>query len=168
MPKALFESLILHGSKQVIPAFLYGTAWKKERTAELVCQAVRSGFRGVDTAAQPKHYRENLVGEGLRSVLRDGVCLREDLFVSQKGFISAKLWPQKEIVHKSAASSRRCYVLVSSGQSGGGATQVEARRLSLFTPVQAGCSVGSCPEAPNHWPFDSVLPPLFSITELSS
>lgn len=36
---------------------LYGTAWKADRTAKLVHQALRSGFRGVDTAAQPKHYR---------------------------------------------------------------------------------------------------------------
>ena len=42
-----------------------GTAWKKERTVELVIAAVRSGFRAIDTACQPKHYREDLVGEAL-------------------------------------------------------------------------------------------------------
>lgn len=35
-----------------IPSLLYGTAWKKEQTQELVRQALISGFRGVDTAAQ--------------------------------------------------------------------------------------------------------------------
>ena len=64
MSSALFENLVLHGSRQAIPAFLYGTAWKKERSADLVYQALCSGFRGVDTAAQPKHYREDLVGDG--------------------------------------------------------------------------------------------------------
>jgi hypothetical protein len=30
-----------------IPSILYGTAWKKERTAELVELAIRTGFRGL-------------------------------------------------------------------------------------------------------------------------
>ena len=84
MPSALFESLVLKGSKQVLPAFLYGTAWKTEKTAELVYQALCSGFRGLDTAAQPKHYREDLVGEGLRRALNEGKISREDLFIQTK------------------------------------------------------------------------------------
>jgi len=40
------------------PAFLYGTAWKEERTAALTELAVRSGFRGIDTANQRRHYFE--------------------------------------------------------------------------------------------------------------
>ena len=82
MPSALFEKLVLHGSKQVLPAFLYGTAWKKEKTAELVYQAICSGFRAVDTAAQPKHYREDLVGDGIRRALDEGKVSEDDLFVS--------------------------------------------------------------------------------------
>jgi hypothetical protein len=31
-----------------IPSILYGTAWKKERTAELVELAIRTGFRGLE------------------------------------------------------------------------------------------------------------------------
>jgi len=64
-----------------IPYFLYGTAWKKERTADLVAQALRAGFRGIDTAAQPRHYREDLVGDGIREVLAGGLVRREDLYV---------------------------------------------------------------------------------------
>ena len=85
MPPALFENLVLHGSKQVLPAFLYGTAWKKEKTAELVYQALCSGFRAVDTAAQPKHYREDLVGDGIRHAIKQGKVSRDELFVSQSG-----------------------------------------------------------------------------------
>jgi diketogulonate reductase-like aldo/keto reductase len=33
---------------------------------ELVEQAVLAGFRGIDTACQPKHYREDLVGQALQ------------------------------------------------------------------------------------------------------
>ena len=84
MPSAIFENLVLHGSKQVIPAFLYGTAWKKGKTADLVYQALCSGFQGIDTAAQPKHYREDLVGDGLRRAINDGKVSRESLFVSEQ------------------------------------------------------------------------------------
>jgi diketogulonate reductase-like aldo/keto reductase len=64
-------------------SFIYGTAWKNERTADLVVQALRAGFRGFDTAAQPKHYREDLVGEGIRKViLEEGGLKREDVYAS--------------------------------------------------------------------------------------
>ena len=46
-----------------MPRMMYGTAWKAERTADLVEAAIRAGFRGVDTACQPKHYREAGVGD---------------------------------------------------------------------------------------------------------
>ncbi|EEQ91840.2 aldo-keto reductase [Blastomyces dermatitidis ER-3] len=67
-----------------IPIFVYGTAWKKDQTADLVYQALSAGFKGVDTAAQPKHYREDLVGEGLRRALAEGKVKREDLYVQTK------------------------------------------------------------------------------------
>lgn len=66
-----------------MPKIIYGTAWKKEHTAELVLQAVQAGFRGIDTACQPKHYAEALVGEALASLKKLGVA-REALFVQTK------------------------------------------------------------------------------------
>ena len=45
-----------------IPAFMYGTAWKKDATTELVQQAVAAGFTAIDTANQLIHYQEALVG----------------------------------------------------------------------------------------------------------
>lgn len=45
-----------------IPQVFYGTAWKKGKTAELVEMALKLGFRGIDTACQPKHYNEPGVG----------------------------------------------------------------------------------------------------------
>ena len=83
MPSALFDNLLLQG-KQAIPAFLYGTAWKKDKTAGLVYLALLSGFKGVDTAAQPKHYREDLVGEGIRQALSEDTISRDDLFIQTK------------------------------------------------------------------------------------
>jgi diketogulonate reductase-like aldo/keto reductase len=64
-----------------IPKLVYGTAWKKDRTADLVYQALKSGFRGIDTAAQPKHYQENLVGDGIRKAIQEGLVTREELYV---------------------------------------------------------------------------------------
>ena len=81
MPPALLQEVTLRGSKLIIPPFLYGTAWKQEKTANLVYEALCSGFRGVDTAAQPKHYLEDLVGDGIRRALGEGKVKREDLFV---------------------------------------------------------------------------------------
>ena len=66
-----------------IPNMIYGTAWKKERTPELVAEALECGFRGVDTAGQPKHYQEHLVGEGLLKAYESGLK-REDLYLQTK------------------------------------------------------------------------------------
>ena len=66
-----------------MPWLIYGTAWKKERTADLVVKAIQAGFRGIDTACQPKHYDEQLVGEALQR-LKELRVERESLFVQTK------------------------------------------------------------------------------------
>ena len=66
-----------------MPWLIYGTAWKKERTADLVVKAIQAGFRGIDTACQPKHYDEPLVGEALHKLEEHGIE-RETLFVQTK------------------------------------------------------------------------------------
>ncbi|OTA04054.1 short chain dehydrogenase/reductase [Trichoderma parareesei] len=67
-----------------IPKLVYGTAWKKDQTADLVYLALKTGFRGVDTAAQPKHYDERGVGAGVRRAIGEGLIKREDLFIQTK------------------------------------------------------------------------------------
>ncbi|OHD77247.1 MAG: aldo/keto reductase [Sulfuricurvum sp. GWF2_44_89] len=71
------------GHRMKIPPLIYGTAWKKEQTADLVETAVTSGFRGIDTACQPKHYHEAGVGEALMRLKSLGIE-REELFVQTK------------------------------------------------------------------------------------
>lgn len=66
------------------PPFIYGTAWKEDRTAGLVEMALRAGFRAVDTANQRKHYFEAGVGEGLAAAYRAGTVSRADLFLQTK------------------------------------------------------------------------------------
>jgi len=67
-----------------LPDFLYGTAWKEERTPSLTELALRMGFRGIDTANQHRHYFEAGVGQGLAAVYRAGVVTRADLFLQTK------------------------------------------------------------------------------------
>ena len=67
-----------------MPDFLYGTAWKEDRTPALTELALRSGFRGIDTANQRRHYFEAGVGEGLKAAYRAGIVKRADLFLQTK------------------------------------------------------------------------------------
>ena len=65
------------------PSFIYGTAWKEDATAELVEKAVSTGFSAIDTANQPRHYQEHLVGEALLRLVSKGTK-REGLFLQSK------------------------------------------------------------------------------------
>jgi diketogulonate reductase-like aldo/keto reductase len=67
-----------------VPDFLYGTAWKEDRTATLTELALRAGFRAIDTANQRKHYHEAGVGEGLAAAYLAGITTRADLFLQTK------------------------------------------------------------------------------------
>ena len=72
-----------------IPQILYGTAWKKDETEGLVRTALLQGFRGLDTAGQPRHYDEAAVGAGVASWLNAdappaGKVSREDQFHQTK------------------------------------------------------------------------------------
>ncbi|RAH49364.1 putative aldo-keto reductase (AKR) [Aspergillus brunneoviolaceus CBS 621.78] len=87
----------------IIPTLIYGTAWKKTQTTDLVHQALSTGFRAVDTAAQPKHYREDLVGEGIRRALNDGAIQRKDLHIQTK-FTSVRGQDPKDMPYDPQAS----------------------------------------------------------------
>ena len=67
-----------------VPAFLYGTAWKEERTEELARLALRAGFRGIDTANQRRHYVEASVGNAVARALSEGALTRADVFLQTK------------------------------------------------------------------------------------
>ncbi|KAF5987118.1 d-xylose reductase protein [Fusarium bulbicola] len=84
MAAKLAKDLTLKGSSTAMPKLVYGTAWKKDRSADLVYLALKHGFRGVDTAGQPKHYNEKGVGEGVQRAIKDGLVKREGLFLQTK------------------------------------------------------------------------------------
>jgi diketogulonate reductase-like aldo/keto reductase len=66
-----------------VPGLLYGTAWKEDSTESLVLGALTTGFRGIDTANQRKHYDEAGVGRGIQRALGAGIA-RDELFVQTK------------------------------------------------------------------------------------
>ena len=68
-------TLLIDGVR--VPRFLYGTAWKEERTQTLTELALRQGFRGIDTANQRRHYYEVAVGKAIQSSIESGVVTRD-------------------------------------------------------------------------------------------
>lgn len=77
-------SLITSRPDLKMPRIIYGTAWKHARTAILVEQAINQGFRGIDTACQPKHYHEAGVGEGIAAIISRGSITRAELYLQTK------------------------------------------------------------------------------------
>ena len=78
----LGQSLSINGIP--IPRFLYGTAWKEERTQSLTELALHQGFRGIDTANQRRHYHEEAVGQATSASIAAGLVVRDDLFLQSK------------------------------------------------------------------------------------
>lgn len=68
----------------MIPSFLYGTAWKEDATEGLTRLAIETGFRGIDTANQRRHYHEAAVGAAVSGAMRDGIVSRDELFLQTK------------------------------------------------------------------------------------
>lgn len=68
-------------SGRLVPSLFYGTAWKKAATTSLVTLALERGFRAIDTACQPRHYSEHLVGE---AIALSSAINREDIFLQTK------------------------------------------------------------------------------------
>jgi diketogulonate reductase-like aldo/keto reductase len=67
-----------------LPSFMYGTAWKEERTEALAREAITAGFRAIDTANQRRHYFEAGVGAAVAAATSAGEVTRDDLFLQTK------------------------------------------------------------------------------------
>ncbi|MCJ1395490.1 hypothetical protein MMC18_008376 [Xylographa bjoerkii] len=67
-----------------IPRFVYGTAFKGDRSTLLVEQALRKGYVGIDTASVTKNYQEKLVADGVKIILAEQELEREGLYVQTK------------------------------------------------------------------------------------
>jgi len=75
------------------PTFLYGTAWKEDRTEACVTAALAAGFRAIDTANQRKHYYEEGVGRG----------------IAASGIPRDQLWLQTKFTFKDGQDARLPY-----------------------------------------------------------
>lgn len=69
---------------QISPRFFYGTAWKEDLTESCVIDALKCGFRAIDTANQRKHYYEEGVGAALKKTYAALRLSRKDLFLQTK------------------------------------------------------------------------------------
>lgn len=57
----------------------------KEECAESVYQAIKAGYRLIDTAAS--YTNEDAVGAGVKKAIEEGLCTREDLFITSKMWV---------------------------------------------------------------------------------
>ena len=87
------KDTLITSSDVSMPRIIYGTAWKKERTEALVIEAVIMGFRGIDTACQPKHYHEAGVGMALQRLAGTGDKTRKPLSSDQ---VHASQWTRSQ------------------------------------------------------------------------
>jgi diketogulonate reductase-like aldo/keto reductase len=78
------DRFILSNCNIRVPRIIYGTAWKKDATEKLVRLALQIGFRGIDTACQPKHYHEAGVGAGVAASMKKDRLTRADLYLQTK------------------------------------------------------------------------------------
>lgn len=62
----------------------YGTWQETEKLDSLVYEAIKVGYRHIDTAAAYKN--EHLVGKGVNQAISEGIVKREDLFITTKVF----------------------------------------------------------------------------------
>ena len=57
----------------------------KEECKESVLNAIRAGYRLIDTAAS--YTNEDAVGEAVREAIAEGICTREELFITSKMWV---------------------------------------------------------------------------------
>jgi len=69
--------------QQQMPAVGFGL-WKiaRDDTADMVFNAIKAGYRHLDSAAD--YGNEQQAGEGIRRALAEGLCTREDLWITSK------------------------------------------------------------------------------------
>jgi diketogulonate reductase-like aldo/keto reductase len=82
------------GAKMPMEGFGVFRVPDKAECEEMVYQAIRIGYRLIDTAAV--YTNEDAVGKAVRRAIKDGICTREELF------ITSKLWVQDMASYETA------------------------------------------------------------------
>ena len=73
--------------------FVYGTAFKGDKSSSLIEIALKNGYVGINTASVTQIYQEKLVSDGIRNVLAKHEVKQERLDVRQDS--SSPLWSDK-------------------------------------------------------------------------
>ncbi|MEG1426389.1 MAG: aldo/keto reductase [Oscillospiraceae bacterium] len=74
-----------NGLKMPMEGFGVFQVRDKAECKESVLNAIRAGYRLIDTAAS--YTNEDAVGEGVRQAIAEGICTREDLFITSKMWV---------------------------------------------------------------------------------
>lgn len=82
------------GAKMPLEGFGVFRVPDKKECEEIVYQAIKIGYRLIDTAAV--YTNEDAVGNAVRRAIKDGICTREELF------ITSKLWVQDMCSYEAA------------------------------------------------------------------
>lgn len=74
-----------NGIKMPMEGFGVFQVRDKEECKQSVLDAIRAGYRLIDTAAS--YTNEDAVGEAVREAVAEGICTREDLFITSKMWV---------------------------------------------------------------------------------
>lgn len=74
-----------NGIKMPMEGFGVFQVRDKEECKESVLNAIRAGYRLIDTAAS--YTNEDAVGEAVREAIAEGICTREELFITSKMWV---------------------------------------------------------------------------------
>ena len=87
-----------NGLKMPMEGFGVFQARDKEECKRSVLDAIRTGYRLIDTAAS--YTNEDAVGEAVREAIAEGICTREELFITSKMWVQklplAPLWKKQD------------------------------------------------------------------------
>lgn len=74
-----------NGNKMPMEGFGVFQVHDKEECKRSVLDAIRAGYRLIDTAAS--YTNEDAVGEAVREAIAEGICTREELFITSKMWV---------------------------------------------------------------------------------
>ena len=74
-----------NGLKMTLEGFGVFQVRDKEECKQSVLEAIKAGYRLIDTAAS--YTNEDAVGKAVREAIREGICTREELFITSKMWV---------------------------------------------------------------------------------
>lgn len=77
--------VLINGIKMPMEGFGVFQVRDKEECKESVLNAIQAGYRLIDTAAS--YTNEDAVGEAVREAIAEGICTREELFITSKMWV---------------------------------------------------------------------------------